>query len=75
MVKALPWPLGLGRGEEKGSVGAGAGWDRRPQFEMQKGAVVSACPWSSVLGLQTLSVRDPFASMQTFPPQCAACGT
>lgn len=33
MVKALPWPLGLGRGEEQGSVDAGAGWGRQPQFE------------------------------------------
>lgn len=57
MLKALPWPW---RGEEQGSVGAGAGWGRWPQFEVQKGAIVSACPWSSVLGLQALSVRDPF---------------
>lgn len=51
MVKALSWPLGLGRGEEHGSVGAGAGWSRRPQFEVQKGAIVSACLWSRVFGL------------------------
>lgn len=50
MVKALSWPLGLGRGEEHGSVGAG--WSRRPQFEVQKGAIVSACLWSRVFGLQ-----------------------
>lgn len=70
MVKALPWPLDLGRGEEKGSVGAGAGagWYRWPQFEMQTGAVVSACPWSSVLGLQGSLRKKPF------PPQCTACG-
>lgn len=51
MVKALLWPLRLGRGEEQGSVGAGAGWGRRPQFEVQKGAIVFACLWSRVFGL------------------------
>lgn len=60
MVKALPWPLDLGRGEEKGSVGtgtgAGAGWYRWPQFEIQKGAVVVClsvvqCAWPPGLSL------------------------